>query len=464
MKKFYVLMLCFFLVLFVGCTTPITDEERTELETKITELETKVSDLENSNASKNQELADKDAQLKEKDEEIKSLTDRVNELLKQLDKKPIMYSIAVYDIDGEELGNKQIAGLEGDKLIDALNDNFDVVSSQSDWGTYITSINGSIVDPNYYLACYENNEYASVGADDLVLENEDKIEYYNQCWNENMDVVDLTVDQLIYDFMKNSVAAIYEKVDAAGKTPFYDYYLTSAILMMQKLGYDQSVFNFDFSNATTIKETLEARDWASETTQNNFMKGGITLLALGGDTTSLATALAAQTKYNYWQAIVTKALNIENEVLTNTIAGWTAPTASGDASMMALGAYSLYMTKEDLGTAAIDATYAKLTTTGVDSWGVNAASTGLFIMGLCNLGLNPREYTVDVNDTTKTDAVEILTTYVAEGGLKWKLTDEKADLGYSTPQGIAALLVYKAMRDMKLTSNNCFSYLGTANN
>lgn len=460
MKKFYVLMLCFFLVLFVGCNTTMTDEEKTELETKITELETKISELEGNNAAKNQELAEKEDELSKKNDEIKSLTDRVNELLEQLNKKPIMYSIAVYDIDGEELGNKQIAGLEGDKLIDALNDNFDVVSTQSEWGTYITSINGSIVDPNYYLACYENDEYASVGADDLVLENEDKIEYYSECFNEQMDLVDLTVDQLVYDFMKNSVSAIYDAVDAAGKTPFYDYYLTAAIMMMQKLGYDPSVFNFNFANATAIKDVLEAKDWASETVQNNFMKGGITLLALGGDTTGLATALGAQTKYNYWQAIVTKALNIENETLTTTIADWQAPTAAGDMSMMALGAYSLYMTKEELGTAAIDATYKNLTPTGVNSWGVNAASTGLFIMGLCNLGLNPREYTVDVDDTTKTDAVEILTTYVTDGGLKWKLTDEKADLGYSTPQGMAALLVYKAMRDMRLTSNNCFSYLG----
>lgn len=459
MKKFYALLLCFFLILFVGCTVQPNDQQITDLQDKITELESKITELEQENADQKNVIKEKEEEINNKDAQIESLTEQVNKLLEQLNKKPIIYTISVYDIDGEKLANKEIIGLEGDLLIDALKENFDVVSTQTEWGSLITSIEGSIVDPNYYLACYENDEYATVGADELVLENNDKIEYYAECFNTELDIVDLVVDQLIYDFMKKSVSAIFEKVDASGKSPFYDYYLTPAILMMKKLGYDQSIFNFNFSNAAAIKEVLEQKDWQAETDQNNFMKGGISLIALEGDTASFKEALNSQSTYNYWQAIITKALNIENEALSSTISGWTAPTASGDLSMMQLSAYSVYMTKEQLGTAAIDATYANLTETGVDCWGVNGASTAQFILGLCALGLNPREYTV-TTETGTTDAIEILTTYVTDGGLKYQLDNDSADLGYTTPQGIAALLAYKAMRDHQLAEANPFTYLG----
>lgn len=445
MKKFYTLIICLLLVFVTGCTVN-SGANDAEYEAKIAELEEKVAGLE--------------ATINEKNAEIEGKDKKINELTEQLNKKAIKYTISVYDIDGEELANKEIIGKEGDKLVDALNDNFDVVSVQTDWGTSIVSIEGSIVDANYYLACYENDEYATVGADQLVLENNDKIKYVSECWNTDFDETDKLVDKIIYHFMKNDFAGIYEKVDSTGKTPYYDYYLTSAVLMMKKLGYDQSIFNFNFENAASLKEVLENKDWQSETVQNNFMKGGITMLALGADMANFTSALNAQTKYNYWQAIVAKALNIENDVLTSTINSWKAPTAAGDSSMMALSAYSLFMTKEELGTTAIDETYKKLTSTGVDSWGINGASTAQFILGLCCLGLNARTYTVSIDENNTTDPITILTNYAIEGGLKYQLKDEKVDLGYTTPQGITALLTYKVMRDLKLESANCFEYLG----
>lgn len=445
MKKFYTLIICLLLVFITGCTVT-SGTNNAEYETKIAELEEKVASLE-------AKISEKNAEIEEKDK-------RINELTEQLNKKAIKYTISVYDIDGEELANKEIIGKEGDKLVDALNNNFDVVSAQTDWGTSIISIEGSVVDANYYLACYENDEYAMVGADQLILENNDKIKYVSECWNTDFDETDKLVDKIIYHFMKNDFAGIYEKVDSTGKTPYYDYYLTSAVIMMMKFGYDQSIFNFNFENVASLKEVLENKDWQSETVQNNFMKGGITMLALGADMTNFTSALNAQTKYNYWQAIVAKALNIENDVLTSTINGWKAPTTAGDSSMMQLSAYSLFMTKEELGTTAIDETYKKLTSTGVDSWGVNGASTAQFILGLCNLGLKVRDYTVSIDENNVTDPITILTNYAIEGGLKYKLTDEKVDLGYTTPQGITALLTYKVMRDLKLESANCFEYLG----
>lgn len=444
MKKFYILILTFLLFFITGCNS-ISNNDIEKYENKITELEEKISNLEAQITQKNNEISEKD--------------NKISELTEKLKNSSIKYTVSVYDIDGEELANKDIIGKDGDKLVDVLKNNFDTIITQSEWGSSIVSIEGSIIDPNYYLACYVNDEYALVGADELVLHDNDKVKYVSECWNTEFDETDKLVDKIVYKFVKNELKNIYEKISSSSKTPFYDYYLTASIMMMKKLGYDQRYFNFNFENAGSIKTVLENKDWESETVQNNFMKGGITMLALGADMTAFKTALNKQAKYNYWQTIVAKALDIENDILKTTIDSFEIPTKADDSSLMAVTAYSLFMTKDEIGTSLIDETYKNLTENGIDCWGVNGASTAQFIIALCSLGLNPRNYTVDLENNLKIDSIEIMAKYAYENGLKYTLSNDKIDLAYTTPQGITAFLLYKVMRDNKLSSANCFSYL-----
>lgn len=434
MKKFYVLCLMLLVFTFAGCTNGENNDALiAELTEKITLLEKKIEVLESSNESNKNEITSLKNQLESLEQEFSDLKEKLS---------AISYDIKVYDLDDESLGNVKVVGKEGDVFFDVLCNKFAVEYIDSEWGPMLKSINNSIIDDNYYLAIYENGEYATTGVDGLVVDDEDVFEFKVECWNTDFDEVDLAIDKIVYKYMKNVVPGIYNSA-----TTFYDYTLTAAINMMIEKGYDKNIFNFDFENSATIKSNLENKDWSSETIQNNFMKGGITLLALDGDTSGLKTALANQSKYNYWQTIVTKALEITNETLTTTIAGFVAPTKAGDSSMMQLCTYILHYTKEELGTAALEDSALTLSSEGIDSFGINGASTAQFVLANCALGINPRDYTA--TDDAELDTMEILLKYCQQTGLKWQLSDadDKIDLGFSTPQGIASLLAYKALRD-----------------
>ena len=66
------------------------------------------------------------------------------------------FQIKVIDIDGKELGNKTIQIVDELTVLSALVDNFEVDYTNGEYGAYITSINGSVVDSNYYMAIDEN--------------------------------------------------------------------------------------------------------------------------------------------------------------------------------------------------------------------------------------------------------------------------------------------------------------------
>jgi hypothetical protein len=65
---------------------------------------------------------------------------------------PKTYTTKVYDIDGELIGDKTVDLKECPTVNDALNKYFDVKKN----GTFITSINNSVVDSNWYLNILEN--------------------------------------------------------------------------------------------------------------------------------------------------------------------------------------------------------------------------------------------------------------------------------------------------------------------
>ena len=87
------------------------------------------------------------------------------------------YQIKIVDLDGQELGCKTISLNEETSVFDDLVENFDVSYTIDSYGPYISSINHSIVDSNYYLAIYQNGTAASTGVDGLVAANKDVFEF-----------------------------------------------------------------------------------------------------------------------------------------------------------------------------------------------------------------------------------------------------------------------------------------------
>ena len=130
------------------------------------------------------------------------------------------YQIKVVDLDGEELGSATININEQSSVFNDLINNFAVDYTVSDYGPYISSINGSIVDVNYFLAIYENGVSAATGVDGLVADENDVFEFKVECWNTissgygTMDEYDMLVDKVIYGYMKT--------LDLSSSTTFAD--------------------------------------------------------------------------------------------------------------------------------------------------------------------------------------------------------------------------------------------------
>lgn len=143
------------------------------------------------------------------------------------------YTIKVTDLDGEVLGQKKIKLNSYDSVLDALNDNFDVVSSKSEYGTYITSINHSIVDSKWSLMLYENGVESSTGIDGVTADDGDVFEFKNECWYTpskwgTYDEYDVNVDIAIYHFLKTGA----KELASADKDDLSNYWLYTFYNMM----------------------------------------------------------------------------------------------------------------------------------------------------------------------------------------------------------------------------------------
>ena len=197
------------------------------------------------------------------------------------------YKIKVTDIDGELLGEKDITINENSTVFDDLVNNFDVEYTTSEYGPYLSRINGSIIDVNYYLAIYENNVSAATGIDGLKADVNDVFEFKVECWNTvesgygTLDSYDLLVDKVIYSYMKN--------LDLSSSTSFADgsFWDLMTIDVGKNNFYDSSLFNYD-TISETVKNELETFD-VTTLTSSNLYKYYLYSKALGKDLSSLTT-------------------------------------------------------------------------------------------------------------------------------------------------------------------------------
>ena len=197
------------------------------------------------------------------------------------------YKIKVTDIDGELLGEKDITINENSTVFDDLVNNFEVEYTTSEYGPYLSRINGSIIDVNYYLAIYENDVAAATGVDGLKADANDVFEFKVECWNTLesgygiLDSYDLLVDKVIYGYMKN--------LDLSNSTSFADssFWDLMTIEVGKNNFYDSSLFNYD-TISEAVKTELESFD-VTTLSNADLYKYYLYSKALGKDLSSLTT-------------------------------------------------------------------------------------------------------------------------------------------------------------------------------
>lgn len=433
MKKIKYLILCFigaFVLAFAaGCSA---DDKIDELETKVSDLETKNSDLE----TKNNSLKTENDSLKSELESLK----KENENLKKL----VCYQIEVYDWDNSKLGSKNVSIYDYDTFYEGLVANFEVEATESTYGHYITSINNSLVDPNYSMMIYKNGEASAVGVDSIEFSAGDVFTFKNECWNTvasgwgKLDETDILVDKIVYGYAKNYLDLSKQTTFTASN--YWDFMTIN--LIGGNSSYKNTLYNTS-SVSDTFKSALKLDSISKPVDYGKYYYAA---KALGVDLTDFKTKyseyLASDSFTSSYVAYTSpfviganKALEINNEKITTMVSsGLTASTKWGiDDLAWQTSVYTLYTdyTKEDL------------TTFEVKDYG-NAASTALAIMAYSCAGINVRS----VENTDGKDLIEILVENYYDSTKNFvNYSSSQTGVQFSTNQIYAALVAYKVCRD-----------------
>lgn len=416
-------------------------KEATDLATKLTgataDLEAQKAALTALESDLKAKIADTEAKIEAAESKLQALEAFIKG----------QYQIKVVDIDGEVLVDDTIKCTDSVSVVATLAEKYDMVSYQTEYGTSIVSIAGSIVDANYYVSITENGTYSSVGVDGLVIDPGDVFEFKVECWNTiasgygTMDEYDILVDKTIYGYMKNVFPT---QIASAKSYTGSIYWEQVAVTYMASKGYDSNLFKFEYSNE--FKEAVNAVD-VSTLSGTNLMKYYYAQKSLGntvsGDYKTTLSA-AAESCNSYWLLPMTKALDINTDAITSYVAKAPSTSVSWGPDMsvweyVLKGLYSDYD----------DGNYLDLYTSKLD-WG-NGASTALVLLAFAKDGVNPRSAAYEKDGK---DIIEVLfdTYYDSELNLvKWKVTDTGAN--FSTNQIYASLMAYKVCRDTGAPAN-----------
>lgn len=200
------------------------------------------------------------------------------------------YTVTVKDIDGEVLlDSLELSTVEGANSIisDIENAGYEVISEDSQYGLFIKSIAGSVIDNNYYLAFNVNGKPADVGASSYEIKNGDAIEFEVQCLNTveyggQLDATDILVDKIIYSYLKNELPNCIKNDTTYASSDYWTYMTINALTdNLYDFSYDQSIIKAD------LKESIENVD-LSTLSGANYGKYYWTAKALGYDLSSFS--------------------------------------------------------------------------------------------------------------------------------------------------------------------------------
>lgn len=360
------------------------------------------------------------------------------------------YEINVIDVDGMLLGSQEIELNKDTNVFEDLCNNFDVNYTMDTYGPYISSINNSIVDSNYYLAIYENGVAASTGVDGLVADSGDVFEFKVECWNTissgygTLDEYDLLVDKVIYGYMKT--------LDLSKSTSFKDgsYWDLMTIKLAKENYYDSNLFNFD-KISNEVKEEINNFD-ISTLAGADLYKYYLYSVALEKDLTDLKTYAASyvETLADEYSSYVTPfiiaacyGLEIQSEKLTTLTNVEISKdfTWGPDVPVWQYATSSLYnetIDKSILVDCLGDLDYE------------NSCSNALVLQAFAAANENIRDSKYEINGK---DLIEVLfDNYYNKDSNILEYTKGQVNT-YSTNQVIASLMAYKVCRDTGKKAN-----------
>ncbi len=378
-----------------------------------------------------------------------TITSTVTTSVTTTEEDPVIanYTVTVKDIDGEVLlDSLELSTVEGSNSIisDIENAGYEVISEDSQYGLFIKSIAGSVIDNNYYLAFNVNGKPADVGASSYEIKNGDAIEFEVQCLNTveyggQLDATDILVDKIIYSYLKNELPNCIKNDTTYASSDYWTYMTINALTdNLYDFSYDQSIIKAD------LKESIENVD-LSTLSGANYGKYYWTAKALGYDLSSFSEV--------YKEHIDSISTQYSQYVTPFEIAP----------------AYGLDLTSDNLKTLVKDAQLAS-DQYGIDglAWQIaalapydkyhytildvlnrrdesNCTSNALQLIDFAALNVNPRESDYEVEGL---DLVEyIIDNFYDETTnlVKVYTTDEGTNM--STNQVYAGLVSYKIQRD-----------------
>lgn len=369
------------------------------------------------------------------------------------------YSIEVVDIDGEKIYENSFNNT-GDKVLEDLNRDTTVTGYDSQYGYTLTSIAGSVIDSNYYLAIYENDVYSSTGVDGLVIDDGDKFTFKVECWNTissgygAFDETDVLVDKIIYSYAKNQMKDYLKKTNTYTATGgFYnevfgqaDYWSFLANNLMIENGYDKNVFNYNAVPAS-VKSDLEAFDVSTLST-TQFGKYYFAAKGLGVDLTigfktayqgylnNLPEEYPVYGEYEYpFTFGIAKKLDVTSANLNSLVnTSYRASTEYGiDGLAWQIASLAQFVNLDANELAAFEA----------KDYG-NAISTALALLPYAALNESPRKEEYKKNGK---DLVEILIENYYDSSNNYIKYNNTEGLNSNTPQIYASLMAYKVSRD-----------------
>lgn len=344
------------------------------------------------------------------------------------------FTFELVDLNNDKLINKKIK-YDNISILSSIEEVINLDITKYDIGSFINGVNNNYpkeynITYNYFYNLYVNNEMFSKGIDFVNYEKNLLVTIKEET---TLSETDLLVDNIIETLIKD--IDISETID---------YLLFASLVHLNKYGYNyidlkQYQYNLEFDTiSNSLKSLVYNQILNKEISDNNIAE--ILNLKVNG-----------QWDYpNYLNTL--NILGNQEELMTNIALRLIDEELYLDADSISMLIISLSsLNEKDRINEFINDLVRELEDeVGLDGikgfGGENLASTAQSLIALISIGESS-------NSLAGIDLVTSILKYYSDGGFKYQL-DGEIDLMFSTPQGLASLIIYKIQRDQLSYSDN----------